>query len=135
MDMTKKKAIDIMKNKDKNERKYLDKLKEETEIQKQLEEQRFKNQQLKETLKFELRQKQLEIQIKNRQFAEKRKQEKQDNLQKYKEDLQVIEMENRLKRDFVKHEELKIRVSLDQFRISRETMSKGQHTIKVDDEA
>jgi len=44
-----------MKSKDSNEQKYIDKLKIEQEIQKQLEEQRIKNNQMKEDMNKAMR--------------------------------------------------------------------------------
>ena len=70
IELTQKKATDIMSNKEHNEQRQIEKFKQEQDIQAQLEEQRRRNIKMKEQIKRDMEVRQWEIQQKVIQMAQ-----------------------------------------------------------------
>ncbi|CDW91814.1 ef hand family protein [Stylonychia lemnae] len=134
IDLTKKKATEIMSNKEINDQKQREKLQQQEAYERELEEQRSKNQFMKDQIKKEMMIKQKEIQERLINEARYRKQMKIENEHVIKENSQLFKMENKTKRDKVKETESQTKANLEKFRQYREEMGKGNLENRVEQE-
>eukprot|EP00347_Sterkiella_histriomuscorum_P016884 403351479 len=134
IDQTKKKADEIMTNKQLNEAKQREKLALEQEQEQLLEEQRLKNLGMRDQIRTEMMEKQKELQEKIIQEVRERKKMRELNEKAIKDNSLQFHQENKQKRDKVKELEQKSKQTLDKYKQMRESMSKGQLEVRVDNE-